>query len=137
MSHQTRARKLSAVSQKPYQTCLVFVHEHAAEAEQMARDRRWPVPRADAFLFDNGLDAEYAGVAMEADYVRARGCEECGATFFAGSDKKGIPTTQDKFCPACLEEGTHECARCSEPILGHGDGEADFCENCKSWLASQ
>lgn len=137
-THQTRARALQRVAEVPYQKCLQSVLKNGSRALQLSESNAWPVIRADAYLLDAMLDPDYAAAARRGRYVSERECEHCGRLFFVAVDKKGVAESESQFCSQCHERGgVVECARCGTEMVGESDGEADFCENCIDFFASE
>lgn len=129
MSLQSRARNLQSVTSLSYQKCHQVILALGDAPSALASKFKWPLKRADVFLFDPQLDPEYRDASERGRHVVEATCVECNRTFFRSLDKKGYTDDPETFCPSCIEEAgsLFHCPRCGCELLEVPDGPCDDC----------
>ena len=69
MSIKSRANYLSSVTKLSYQAALQMIRRSGILPATIAKERGWPLKRADAFLYNPELDKLWPTETHEQDYI--------------------------------------------------------------------
>jgi hypothetical protein len=84
MSLRSRARNVQRAANLPYQKAVAALRALGEKPAELSAKHGWPLGRADLYLVDKALDAEYCEVAERGRPVVIASCAECRRGFFLG-----------------------------------------------------